>query len=66
MEDLSFWVKTVDVTAVAGEDFEERNQLVSMKAHETEREIMIKIFEDTKVESAETFDVIICDENTKK
>jgi hypothetical protein len=39
---------------------------VSMKAHEMEREIMIKILDNSVVESAETFDVIICDEMTKK
>jgi len=45
-EDLSFWVKTLDKSAVSGEDYEHRNQLVSMKAHEKEREINIKIIDN--------------------
>ena len=38
-EDVSFWVRTLDDTAKADSDYEPKNELITMKAHEKERNI---------------------------
>ena len=45
-EDLSFWVRTVDDTAIAPGDYEEKNELITMRADEKERDIEIVIIDD--------------------
>ena len=37
-----------------------------MKAHEKEREINIRILDNSAVESTEKFHLILCDESTRK
>jgi len=38
-EDISFWVRTIDGTATAPTDYQTKNELITMKAHEKERNI---------------------------
>ena len=38
-EDVTFWIRTVDGTAKAGEDYEKKNELFTMEAKEKERVI---------------------------
>ena len=45
-EDVSFWVRTVDDTAKAPGDYEAKNELITMKAHEKERNIQVIIVDD--------------------
>ena len=56
-DDFTFWVRTVDETAKAGEDYEEKNELFTMHAEEKERKIQIAIIDDPEWEPDETFKV---------
>jgi hypothetical protein len=60
--DVTFWVRTIDVTAKAGEDYEEKNELFTMHADEKEREIKIGIHDDPNWEPDEEFKVQLLDE----
>lgn len=61
-EDVTFWVRTIDGTAKAGEDYEEKNELFTMHAGEKEREIKIGIHDDPNWEPDEEFKVQLLDE----
>jgi len=40
-DEFTFWVRTVDGTAKAGEDYIEKNELITLHPTEQEREIQI-------------------------
>ena len=61
-EDLSFWLRTVDETAKAGEDYEPKNELLTMKSDERERNIQVAIIDDDKWEPDKDFKVQLLDE----
>jgi hypothetical protein len=61
-DDYSFWVRTVDGTAKAGEDYVEKCELITMHPSEKEREIQIAIQEDLVWEPDEEFKVQLCEE----
>lgn len=63
-EDVSFWVRTLDDTARADNDYEPKNELITMKAHEKERNIQIKIVDDDEWEPDKDFKVQLLDEIT--
>lgn len=65
-EDVTFWVRTIDGTARAGEDYEEKNELFTMHAEEKEREIKINIINDSNWEPDEEFKVQLLDEIAQK
>lgn len=69
-DDFSFWVRTKGkptqsrngtyedehyLTAVAGEDFEPLDQLITMKGENLEKDIDIKIIDDDEIEPDEYF-----------
>ena len=56
-EDYSFWVRTFDGTARAGEDYEPKNELMTMHADHTSRDIEIVIHDDPNWEPDEEFKV---------
>lgn len=58
-------MRTIDVTAKAGEDYEEKNELFTMHAEEKERQIQIGIIDDPQWEPDETFKVQLLDEITQ-
>ena len=62
-EDYSFWVTTIDDTAEAGQDYEPKHQLISMKSHEVEREINIKVIDDAGAEPDQGFFVQLLHED---
>ena len=61
-EDFSFWVRTMDDTAKAPADYESKNELITLKAHEKERNIQIKILDDDEWEPDKDFKVQLLDE----
>jgi len=61
-DDVTFWVRTIDGTAKAGEDYEEKNELFTMHAEEKEREIKIGIHDDPNWEPDEEFKVQLLEE----
>ena len=63
-EDFTFWVRTVDGTAKAPEDYEEKNELFTMRHDEKERQIKIAIMDDPDWEPDEEFKVQLLDELT--
>mmetsp|Transcript_20110 Transcript_20110/g.24785 ORF Transcript_20110/g.24785 Transcript_20110/m.24785 type:complete len:338 (+) Transcript_20110:490-1503(+) len=58
---FSFWARTVDGLAKAGEDYEGFNEIITMQASETEREIRIGIVDDPNWEPNEEFKVVLLD-----
>ena len=56
-EDFSFWVKTVDGTAKAPHDYDTKNELITLKAHESTREIKIAVVDDDNWEPDKDFKV---------
>ena len=64
-EDFTFWVRTIDGTAKAGEDYEEINELFTMQAEETERQIKIGIKNNPQWQQDKTFKVQLLDEFTQ-
>ena len=65
-EDVSFWVRTVDDTAKAPSDYDAKNELITMKAHEGIRDIQIQIVDDDKWEPDKDFKVQLLDEVTQE
>ena len=65
-KEVSFYVKTTDDTAKAGEDYEAIDMLVIMQPKETEREIKIGIVDDPDWEPDEEFKVTLLEPETKK
>jgi len=65
-EDFSFWVRTIDGTAKAGEDYEAKNEFFTMHAQEKEREIKIGIMDDPDWEPDEEFKVQLLDEEKQR
>ena len=61
-EDVTFWVRTVDDAAKAPGDYEAKNELITMKAHEKERNIRINIVDDDQWEPDKDFKVQLLDE----
>ena len=61
-EDVSFWVRTVDDTATAPGDYEAKNELITMKAHEGSRDIQIAIVDDDQWEPDKDFKVQLREE----
>ena len=59
-------MRTVDGTAKAGEDYEEKNELFTMHKEEKEREIKIGIMDDPDWEPDEEFKVQLLDELSMK
>jgi solute carrier family 8 (sodium/calcium exchanger) len=51
----SVWVRTVDATATAGEDYHEFNKELTFSADEDKKEIDIKIIDDESWEPDEDF-----------
>ena len=60
-EAQSFYIRTKDGTARAGEDYEPVNDFIQMHASEKERVINIKIFDDPEWEPDEEFKVELID-----
>ena len=50
-------MKTFDVSAIAGDDYEEINKVVSFLPHETSSFVRVPILDDSKRELAQTFGV---------
>ena len=50
-------MRTLDDTAKADSDYEPKNELITMKAHEKERNIQIKIVDDDEWEPDKDFKV---------
>ena len=63
---FTFWARSVDGLAKAGEDFEGFNEKITMKANETEREIKIGIIDDPAWEPDEDFKVVLLDGETEQ
>lgn len=61
-EDVSFWVRTVDGTAKAPQDYDAKNELITMKAHEGTRDIQIAIVDDDQWEPDKDFKVQLREE----
>lgn len=60
--EFSFWLRTIDGTAKAPDDYIEKNELLTMHEDQTEREIQIEIVNDPDWEPDEEFYVEILDE----
>jgi len=58
---FTFWARTVDGLARAGEDYEGFNEKITMQANENEREIKIGIVDDPNWEPDEEFKVVLLD-----
>ena len=65
-EDFTFWLRTVDGTAKAGEDYEQKDECMTMGVKEKEREIKIMIHDDPDWEPDEEFTVELLDELNQK
>ena len=65
-DDFTFWLRTEDGSATAGEDYIEKNELMMMAANEKERIIKIEIKDDTTWEPDEEFSIHLLDEVTQK
>jgi len=65
-EDFSFWIRTMDGTAKAGEDYEAKNEYQTMQAEVREREIKIKIHDDPNWEPDEEFRVQLWDADQQR
>jgi len=63
-EDLSFWINTRDGEAKAPEDYEPHNEMITMKAKEKTRNILINIVDDDNYEPDKDFYVVLLDEET--
>ena len=63
---FTFWARTIDGLAKAGEDYEGFDEKITMKADEKEREIRIAIVDDPDWEPDEEFKVVLLDENSEK
>ena len=61
-QDFSFWIRTIDGTAKSGQDYEEKNEYMTMHANEEERTIQINIVNDAEWEPDEEFKVLLLDE----
>ena len=56
-EDVSFWVRTIDDTATSPGDYEAKNELITMRASESERDLEIVIIDDDEWEPDKDFKV---------
>lgn len=65
-EDVSVWVRTFDDTAFETTDYEGKDELITMKAHEQRRDIQIRIVDDCKWEPDKDFMIELLDEITKE
>lgn len=65
-KEISFWVRTIDDTAVAPTDYEKIEYQVTMKANETEKIIKIGIVDDEEWEPDKDFFVELCDDRLKR
>ena len=65
-EQFTFWARTVDGLAKAGEDYEGYDEKITMQAEETEREIKIGIVDDPDWEPDEEFKVVLLDAETEE
>ena len=63
---FTFWARTVDGLAKAGEDYDGFNEKITMEAHQTEREIKIGIVDDPNWEPDEDFKVVLLDAETEQ
>ena len=63
---FTFWARTVDGLAKAGEDYEGFDEKITMKADEKEREIRIGIVDDPDWEPDEEFKVQLLDADTEE
>ena len=63
---FTFWARTVDGLAKAGEDYEGYDEKITMQAEETEREIKIGIVDDPDWEPDEEFKVVLLDAETEE
>jgi hypothetical protein len=63
---FTFWARTVDGLAKAGEDYEGFDEKITMKADEKEREIRIGIVDDPDWEPDEEFKVVLLDADTEQ
>ena len=61
-DEFPFWARTIDGTAKAGEDYIEKNELITMHQTEQEREIQIQIQDDKGWEPDEDFKVQLVEE----
>ena len=57
---FTFWARTVDGLAKAGEDYEGFDEKITMKADEKEREIRIGIVDDPDCKSKRKYYQSIC------
>lgn len=57
----SFVVRTVDGTAKSSTQFDEINMKVTMKPHENEREIYVKIHESSENQPNSRFQIVLLD-----
>lgn len=55
---------TVDGTAEGGKDYIPKKNLITMKAHEHEREIFVKVVDDAQQEPDQSFCVTLCHEDS--
>jgi hypothetical protein len=61
-EEHSFVVRTVNGSASSSKQFDEINMKVTMKAHEYEREIYVKINESNFAKENSKFQIVLLDE----
>ena len=65
-QDRQILVKTQDVDATGGEDYESIHKILDFKKHEKEKFVEIKIYDDDHWEPDEDFKVILYDLNEKR
>lgn len=63
---ISFWIRTLDGTAVSVSDYFEMEELVTMEIDEEVRKIQIRVLDDKIVEPDEDFFIELLDAETKE
>lgn len=66
MEDVTFWIRTIDDTAVSPKDFEFKDELITMKAAQKTMDVEIKVVDDSEWEPDKDFHVELLHEATKE